>query len=82
MEWMVRPASRRAGIGRVLLDRLLADRPEPWAVLASNPAAAARRIYERWGWKPVGATEPDSMPPMDLLALPLLPTEVSESASR
>jgi GNAT superfamily N-acetyltransferase len=75
MEWMVRPDRRRRGIGRVLLDRLLAGRPEPWAVLASNPAAAARRIYERWGWKPVGGTKPDSMPPMDLLALPLRPRE-------
>jgi len=70
-EWMVTTQCRGTGIGRRLLDMLLADRSEPWAVLASNPAATARRIYERWGWKPVGRIEPRTMPSMDVLALPL-----------
>lgn len=70
-EWMVRAPFRGAGIGRRLLDMLLAGRSEPWAVLASNPAAAARRIYERWGWKMAGRIEPGTMPPMDVLVLPL-----------
>lgn len=70
-EWMVRAPFRGAGIGRRLLDMLLADRSEPWAVLANNPAAPARRVYERWGWKVSGRIEPRTMPPMDVLALPL-----------
>lgn len=70
-EWMVRSPFRGGGIGRRLLDMLLAERSEAWAVLASNPAAPARRIYERWGWKPHGRIEPKTMPSMDVLALPL-----------
>lgn len=71
-EWMVRASFRGAGIGRRLIDMLLADRTEPWAVLASNPAAPARHIYQRWGWQPYGRIEPKTMPPMDVLALPLV----------
>lgn len=71
MEWMVRPAHRRAGIGRLILDRLLAGRPEPWAILAANPHAPAREIYRRLGWQPCGHTEPDVLPRMDVLALDL-----------
>jgi GNAT superfamily N-acetyltransferase len=70
-EWMVSAAYRCHGIGRHLLDLLLAGRTEPWAVLASNPAAAARQIYERWGWKQYGRIAPRTMPPMDVLALRL-----------
>src|SRR5262249_1685402 len=71
MEWMVRKRYRGSGIGRHLLDLVLADRPEPFAVLASNPAAPARQIYERLGWWHCGGTEPTFMPPMDILVLPL-----------
>jgi hypothetical protein len=70
-EWMVRASHRGTGAGRRLLGMLLADRPEPLAVLASNPAATARRIYERWGWVRVGQISPKTMPPMDVLVLRL-----------
>lgn len=70
-EWMVRARYRGTGIGRRLLDMLLADRSESWAVLASNPAAPARHIYERHGWKPAGRIKPKSMPAMDVLTLAL-----------
>ena len=70
-EWMVRGPYRRTGVGRRLLDMLLTDRPEPWAVLASNPAAPAHQIYHRWGWKTAGRIKPPAMPPMDVLALQL-----------
>jgi hypothetical protein len=53
------------------MDLLLAGRPEPWAVLAANPAALARRIYQRWGWRPLGPTRPAGMPAMEVLGLPL-----------
>jgi GNAT superfamily N-acetyltransferase len=71
MEWMVRKPYRGSGIGRHLLDLLLAKRPEPFAILASNPAAPARQIYEKWGWRRCGGYKPKLMPPMDILALPL-----------
>jgi GNAT superfamily N-acetyltransferase len=70
-EWMVRSAYRGRGIGRHLLRLVLADRTEPWAVLASNPAAVARRVYERQGWRQYGRITPRTMPAMDVLALPL-----------
>lgn len=72
-EWMVRNKYRGAGIGRQLLDRLLDSRPEPIAILASNPEAPARRIYERWGWQKRGAIRPRTMPEMDVLVRPITP---------
>jgi hypothetical protein len=71
MEWMVRKPYRDSGIGRRLLDLVLSDRFERFAILASNPAAPARQIYERWGWWYCGGSEPTLLPPMDILALPL-----------
>jgi GNAT superfamily N-acetyltransferase len=71
MEWMVRSDRRGEGVGRRLMDLLLAGRPESWAVLAANPAALARRIYQRWGWRPLGPIRPAGMPALEVLALPL-----------
>ena len=70
-EWMVRKPYRGRGVGRRLLEMLLADRPEPYAILASNPAAPARRLYERMGWQQHGIIRPKLIPPMDVLVLPL-----------
>ncbi|MGI5214360.1 N-acetyltransferase family protein [Plantactinospora sp. CA-290183] len=70
-EWMVRGPYRGRGVGRRLLSALLADRPEPYAILASNPAAPARRIYEQLGWQQAGMIRPKLIPPMDVLVLPL-----------
>lgn len=75
MEWMVRRSWRGQGVGRHLLDLLLADRPEPYAILASNPEAPARRVYEHLGWTYCGSTEPGFMPSMDILAVPLAPDQ-------
>ncbi|MCG5464253.1 GNAT family N-acetyltransferase [Micromonospora sp. MED01] len=71
MEWLVHPTRRGEGIGAELMRRLLDDRPEPWATLASNPLAPARRMYARAGWKEVGRSALPWGPPMDLLALDL-----------
>ncbi|WP_246274521.1 N-acetyltransferase [Phytohabitans houttuyneae] len=71
MEWMVRPANRITGVGRSLIRLLLADRPEPWAVLASDPRSTARSMYERAGWRQVGRSHLSWGPAMDLLVLPL-----------
>ncbi|MEV6598749.1 GNAT family N-acetyltransferase [Actinoplanes sp. NPDC051346] len=70
-EWMVRSRYRGAGIGRRLLDSLLDGRSEAIAILASNPAALARRVYERWGWQKKGSITPRTMPEMDVLVRPI-----------
>ncbi|WP_284574014.1 GNAT family N-acetyltransferase [Streptomyces sp. 2P-4] len=62
--------ARGRGHGRLLLDRLLADRSEPYAVLAASGKAPARDMYRRWGWTEAGRL---TGPPhgVDLLVLPL-----------
>lgn len=70
-EWMVRRPYRGQGVGRRLLTMLLDGRPEPYAILASNPAAPARQIYARMGWQQVGTIRPKLIPPMDVLVLPM-----------
>lgn len=51
----VRRGWQGEGVGRVLNDAVLARRQEERATLATGPQAdAARAIYERWGWEPVG----------------------------
>ena len=71
MEWAVLPEHQGKGIGRVLMDELLARRSEPFAILTVNPAATARTIYERWGWQWVAETKPDSPSSMDIMLLKL-----------
>ena len=71
IEWAVLTEQRGAGIGRRLLDELLADRRERYATLAVNPAADARAIYERWGWRQVASTRPGKMPAMAVMLLEL-----------
>lgn len=77
-EWMVGKPYRGQGVGRRLLAMLLDGRPEPYAILASNPAAPARRIYERMGWQQVGMIRPKLIPPMDVLVLPLPAGSISD----
>jgi GNAT superfamily N-acetyltransferase len=73
MEWQLLPAYRGRGVGAELITRLLADRTEPWAILAADPRSAARQIYARAGWQPCGHTTLPWGPDMDVLALPLTP---------
>ncbi|MFI5563428.1 GNAT family N-acetyltransferase [Amycolatopsis japonica] len=62
------PELRGRGLGRALLDDLLKERPERFAVLASRVEAPARRLYRRWGWRKVGEFDSGGI---DLLALDL-----------
>ncbi|MCF3180153.1 GNAT family N-acetyltransferase [Streptomyces polychromogenes] len=69
-ELAVLPELRGRGHGRALLERLLAGRTEPHAVLAASNRAPARELYRRWGWTKAGEL---AGPPhgVDLLTLPL-----------
>ncbi|GAB3933833.1 GNAT family N-acetyltransferase [Micromonospora vulcania] len=71
MEWIVAPDRRGEGIGSRLLRRLLDGRSERYATLASDPRAAARRMYERAGWRQVARSALPDGTPMDLLLIDL-----------
>jgi ribosomal protein S18 acetylase RimI-like enzyme len=71
MEWAVLPDRRGKGVGRALMDELLAPRREPYAVLTVNPKAAARQLYERLGWRQVASTKPGNSGGMDVMLLKL-----------
>jgi len=71
MEWAVLPNRRGQGIGRTLMDELLAGRTEPYAVLTVNPAADARRLYEQLGWQHVASTKPGNSSGMHVMLLRL-----------
>ncbi|MDX2856820.1 GNAT family N-acetyltransferase, partial [Streptomyces scabiei] len=45
---------RGRGHGRALLEALLTDRTERYAVLAASTRAPAHELYRRWGWTKAG----------------------------
>ncbi|MET8054797.1 GNAT family N-acetyltransferase [Streptosporangium sp. NPDC005286] len=45
---------RGRGIGRRLLETLLAQQSAPYATLLADPDAPAHAMYQRWGWQVVG----------------------------
>ncbi len=57
-ELAVRSAYRGRGPAHRLVHTVLADRPEPWAILLVNPDTPARSIYRHWGWQPAGSVQP------------------------
>jgi hypothetical protein len=71
MEWQVLSAYRNGGVGRALISALLAGRPEPVAILAADPRAAARAIYHRAGWRRCGAIAMPTGVIVDVLILTL-----------
>jgi GNAT superfamily N-acetyltransferase len=74
IELVVGKPWRGQRVGRALMTSLLAKRSEPYATLLSEPDAAARRIYEHWGWHHVADVQPaDDAPWMHALVLPLAP---------
>jgi len=79
LEWIVQPDRRGEGIGAELIRRLLADRPERYATLASDPRSAARQMYERAGWRQVARTTLSWGPAMDLLVLDIPAPQIQHS---
>lgn len=71
MELLVRPQWRGRKIGSALMDLLLADRPESYGALATNPQALATAIYRAWGWTSAGWFHPPHADPMEILVKPL-----------
>lgn len=69
IELNVRKAYQGQGIGKKLLDKLLAARPEKFATLATITGSTANAMYLRWGWHKVGFFV--TPPPMDALVIPL-----------
>jgi GNAT superfamily N-acetyltransferase len=53
VELIVRRPFRGRGYARVLMDGLLAGRPEPFAALTADPDDFPREMYLRWGWRQV-----------------------------
>jgi GNAT superfamily N-acetyltransferase len=70
-EWAVVRSQRGQGVGRQILARLLAERPEPWATLWSHPASDAYRIYLRTGWTRVATCQRPGWPAMAAMVLRL-----------
>ncbi|MFI7642936.1 GNAT family N-acetyltransferase [Nonomuraea sp. NPDC049400] len=63
---------RGRGLGKQLMDELLADRVEQYATLAAHPDAPAHAMYERWGWRIVGKSQPaPDGPALDIMVLDL-----------
>lgn len=79
MGWIVHPYRQEQGIGAAFMSRLLRDRPEPWATLASDPRSAAHGMYAKAGWQHVGASHLPWGPLMDLL-VPSLTGPTAEAA--
>ncbi len=72
IELIVHASWRGHGLGRALMDELLASRPEEYATLLSRPDTAARQMYRRWGWRKIDEVQPYAdAPTMDALLLPL-----------
>jgi GNAT superfamily N-acetyltransferase len=74
IELILRIPWRGRGLGRGLMEKLLEDRSEDYAILTSVPEASAHAMYERWGWYKVGTVQPAAdAPTMDAMvcALPL-----------
>lgn len=70
IELDVRKSHRGQGMGKRLLDELLAVRPEQFATLAAIPDSQAHAMYLRWGWRKVGIIGGEG-PVMDAMLLPL-----------
>lgn len=78
IELVVVHEHRGHGYARLLVDTLLADRPDPYATLLANRSAPAHTMYQRWGWTKVGEVQSYAHWPVDdALALRLPARQVA-----
>jgi GNAT superfamily N-acetyltransferase len=70
IELDVERAYRGKGLGKRLLETLLASRGEDFATLAAMTESSAYTMYIRWGWSKVGEIGGEG-PVMDALLIPL-----------
>ncbi|QFG22355.1 GNAT family N-acetyltransferase [Actinomadura sp. WMMB 499] len=79
----VRRTHRGRGLGRRLLDELLAGRTEERATLATAPHEQANQeMYRRWGWRQVGRVPggaKETLAAFDLYAIDLREPEPTSS---
>ncbi|WP_433469555.1 N-acetyltransferase family protein [Spirillospora sp. CA-128828] len=82
----VRPSHHGRGLGRRLLDELLAGRVEERATLATAPHEhEIQAMYRRWGWRHAGRTpggEGETEPWFDLYVIALRSDDPEASSSR
>lgn len=73
IELDVRKSYQRQGIGKRLIQELLAGRKEKYATLAATPDSPAHSMYLRLGWHKIG--EFVTPPVMDAMIIPLSQSE-------
>jgi GNAT superfamily N-acetyltransferase len=83
IDFVLRAAYRRKGIGRAMHEAFLAGRTEERATLLVRPepeAAPAQTAYRRWGYRQVGRLQPfPDAPEYDALMLDLRPSEPAQT---
>ncbi|MEU1824159.1 GNAT family N-acetyltransferase [Streptomyces abikoensis] len=73
-EVMVRPQWRKTGTAARLHDDLLRPRPEERAtLLVDSTHPKVRSLYEDWGYKPVGTSQPFTDSPLFIVMIRPLP---------
>jgi len=72
IELVVSRSFRGNGFSRTLMDALLKDRSEDFAILLAKPGAQAHAMYQRWGWERIGEVQSyPHWPVDDAMILPL-----------
>lgn len=61
---VVAPAYQGQGLAARQMTELLRDQGERYATLLSRPDSFARRVYARWGWRPVGSARAVALGPV------------------
>jgi GNAT superfamily N-acetyltransferase len=57
IELVVGKAYQGRGYSRIMMDALLQNRSEDYAILLAKPGAQAHAMYQRWGWQIVGQVQ-------------------------
>jgi GNAT superfamily N-acetyltransferase len=70
IELVVLPDFQGQGLATRLMQALLENRPEPYAMLLADQEGHARSIYDQWGWQAVQRLQPaEDVAALDVLVL-------------